>query len=92
VCNNNAYMVIKDSHLEGGEQFGEPACRYCLNQSVHCCLVLMYTLLCALCGWETDYWARICLTTQDKNKYNTPKYRYVVQFVSSVVKSLFRLA
>ncbi len=36
VCNNNAYMVIKDSHLEGGEQFGEPACRYCLNQCVHC--------------------------------------------------------
>jgi large subunit ribosomal protein L5e len=34
VCNNNAYMVIKDSYLESGEQFGEPACTHCLNQSV----------------------------------------------------------
>jgi large subunit ribosomal protein L5e len=31
---------------------------------------------------KTDYRARIRLTTQDKNKYNTPKYRYVVRFVS----------
>ncbi|CAM6056094.1 unnamed protein product [Sphagnum tenellum] len=35
--------------------------------------------------------ARIRLTTQHKNKCNTPKYRYVVRFASSVVKSLFRL-
>jgi hypothetical protein len=27
---------------------------------------------------KTDYRARICLITQDKNKYNTPKYCYVV--------------
>ncbi|KAH9562105.1 hypothetical protein CY35_05G055800 [Sphagnum magellanicum] len=40
---------------------------------------------------KTDYRARIRLTTQDKNKYNTPKYRYVVRFVSSVVKSLISL-
>ncbi len=33
---------------------------------------------------KTDDRARIRLTTQDKNKYNTPKYRYVVRFVSSV--------
>lgn len=31
---------------------------------------------------KTDYRARIRLTTQDKNKYNTPKYRFVVRFVS----------
>ncbi|CAL9218924.1 unnamed protein product, partial [Arabidopsis halleri] len=24
---------------------------------------------------KTDYRARICLINQDKNKYNTPKYR-----------------
>ncbi|KAJ6878088.1 60S ribosomal protein L5-like isoform X2 [Populus alba x Populus x berolinensis] len=38
-------------------------------------------------GWEffvvegkTDYRARIRLINQDKNKYNTPKYRFVVRF------------
>lgn len=31
---------------------------------------------------KTDYRARIRLINQDKNKYNTPKYRYVVRFVS----------
>jgi hypothetical protein len=42
-------------------------------------------------GWElfvvegkTDYRARIRLINQDKNKYNTPKYRFVVRFVSFV--------
>ncbi|KAK9838155.1 hypothetical protein WJX81_004978 [Elliptochloris bilobata] len=29
---------------------------------------------------KTDYRARLRLTTQDKNKYNTPKYRLVVRF------------
>ncbi|KAK9817933.1 hypothetical protein WJX72_004502 [[Myrmecia] bisecta] len=29
---------------------------------------------------KTDYRARLRLTTQDKNKYNTPKYRIVVRF------------
>lgn len=32
---------------------------------------------------KTDYRARLRLITQDKNKYNTPKYRFVVRFVSS---------
>uniref|UniRef100_A0A2P2MT87 Uncharacterized protein MANES_05G131600 n=1 Tax=Rhizophora mucronata TaxID=61149 RepID=A0A2P2MT87_RHIMU len=32
---------------------------------------------------KTDYRARIRLINQDKNKYNTPKYRFVVRFVSS---------
>lgn len=31
---------------------------------------------------KTDYRARIRLINQDKNKYNTPKYRFVVRFVS----------
>ncbi|MCH1928457.1 hypothetical protein L6232_27055, partial [Shewanella sp. C31] len=29
---------------------------------------------------KTDYRARIRLTNQDKNQYNTPKYRFVVRF------------
>ncbi|RWW56050.1 hypothetical protein BHE74_00037254, partial [Ensete ventricosum] len=32
---------------------------------------------------KTDYRARIRLINQDKNKYNTPKYRFLVRFVSS---------
>jgi hypothetical protein len=33
---------------------------------------------------KTDYRARIRLINQDKNKYNTPKYRFVVRFVSLI--------
>nr|CAD7194592.1 unnamed protein product [Timema douglasi]CAD7258084.1 unnamed protein product [Timema shepardi]CAD7567950.1 unnamed protein product [Timema californicum] len=29
---------------------------------------------------KTDYYARLRLTIQDKNKYNTPKYRLIVRF------------
>ncbi|KAJ8876165.1 hypothetical protein PR048_024074 [Dryococelus australis] len=29
---------------------------------------------------KTDYYARLRLTRQDKNKYNTPKYRLIVRF------------
>ncbi len=58
-----------------------------------CIVVLFWCILsyvhCA--AGKTDYRAKIRLTTQDKNKYNTPKYRYVVRFVSSVVKSLISL-
>lgn len=32
---------------------------------------------------KTDYRARKRLVTQDKNKYNTPKYRMVVRFTNS---------
>ena len=32
---------------------------------------------------KTDYYARKRLVTQDKNKYNSPKYRMVVRFTSS---------
>merc|ERR1712093_337655 len=31
---------------------------------------------------KTDYQARRRLTIQDKNKYNTPKYRFVVRFTN----------
>ncbi|EDO42468.1 predicted protein [Nematostella vectensis] len=31
---------------------------------------------------KTDYYARKRLITQDKNKYNTPKYRFVVRFTN----------
>jgi large subunit ribosomal protein L5e len=31
---------------------------------------------------KTDYRARQRLITQDKNKYNTPKYRLVVRFTN----------
>ena len=29
---------------------------------------------------KTDYRARLRLSAQNKNKYNTPKYRFVVRF------------
>jgi len=32
---------------------------------------------------KTDYYARKRLVTQDKNKYNTPKYRLVVRFTNT---------
>jgi large subunit ribosomal protein L5e len=31
---------------------------------------------------KTNHQAVICQTTQDKNKYNTLKYRYVVKFTN----------
>jgi len=31
---------------------------------------------------KTDYYARKRLVTQDKNKYNTPKYRFIVRFTN----------
>ncbi len=31
---------------------------------------------------KTDYFARKRLTVQDKNKYNTPKYRMIVRFTN----------
>jgi large subunit ribosomal protein L5e len=34
---------------------------------------------------KTDYYARKRLVTQDKNKYNSPKYRFVVRFTNSDV-------
>jgi large subunit ribosomal protein L5e len=34
---------------------------------------------------KTDYRARLRLSTQDKNKYNTPKYRLVVRFTNRTV-------
>eukprot|EP00744_Colponema_vietnamica_P007827 GILI01011222.1.p1 GENE.GILI01011222.1~~GILI01011222.1.p1 ORF type:complete len:313 (+),score=94.30 GILI01011222.1:83-1021(+) len=34
---------------------------------------------------KTDYQARIALVNQDKNKYQTPKYRFVVRFTNTDV-------
>ncbi len=31
---------------------------------------------------KTDYYARRRLVVQDKNKYNTPKYRMIVRFTN----------
>lgn len=31
---------------------------------------------------KTDYYARRRLVAQDKNKYNSPKYRFVVRFTN----------
>ena len=47
-------------------------------------VTLMTFVLVEYCFAEgkTDYRARLRLVTQDKNKYNTPKYRFVVRFVS----------
>lgn len=39
-------------------------------------------LLFVLTEGKTDYRARIRLINQDKNKYNTPKYRFVVRFTN----------
>jgi len=36
---------------------------------------------------KTDYRARVRLTNQDKNKYNTPKYRLVVRFTNKDITS-----
>jgi large subunit ribosomal protein L5e len=46
------------------------------------CFGGMYSLCGQCAAGKTDYRARIRLTTQDKNKYNTPKYRYVVRFTN----------
>merc|ERR1719281_776903 len=34
---------------------------------------------------KTDYYARKRLVAQDKNKYNSPKYRFVVRFSNKTV-------
>jgi len=62
----------------------------CAVEYTHC-VGDMHSLCGQCAAGKTDYRARIRLTTQDKNKYNTPKYRYVVRFVSSLVQSLVRL-
>jgi large subunit ribosomal protein L5e len=39
---------------------------------------------------KTDYYARMKLITQDKNKYRTPKYRFVVRFTNrDVIAQIF---
>jgi len=38
---------------------------------------------------KTDYYARKRLTVQDKNKYNTPKYRLIVRFTNKDIIAQF---
>jgi large subunit ribosomal protein L5e len=39
---------------------------------------------------KTDYYARVRLVTQDKNKYNSPKYRFVVRVTNrDIVTQIF---
>jgi large subunit ribosomal protein L5e len=38
---------------------------------------------------KTDYYARKRLVTQDKNKYNSPKYRFVVRFTNKDITCQF---
>lgn len=41
---------------------------------------------------KTDYYARKRLTVQDKNKYNTPKYRLIVRFTNKdIVAQVFNI-
>lgn len=39
---------------------------------------------------KTDYYARKRLIVQDKNKYNTPKYRMVVRFSNKDITAQVR--
>jgi hypothetical protein len=48
---------------------------------ISCVFDSLFVLTFSAAG-KTDYRARIRLINQDKNKYNTPKYRFVVRFVS----------
>lgn len=53
----------------------------CTDRSVNRESFLLCTnvVLCVTEG-KTDYFARKRLVIQDKNKYNTPKYRMIVRF------------
>lgn len=56
---------------------------FCVGSMVTECSVVKYgTRLRFVCLVEgkTDYFARKRLVIQDKNKYNTPKYRMIVRF------------
>ncbi len=48
-------------------------------------LFLLLTLLFSHAEGKTDYRARKRLVAQDKNKYNTPRYRLVVRFTNTDV-------
>lgn len=55
--------------------------------------VLSWCFMFGLCTeGKTDYRARKRLVTQDKNKYNTPKYRLVVRFTNTDIVTQVREA
>lgn len=49
-----------------------------LHRYINLCMHI--TLAAVLTEGKTDYFARKRLVVQDKNKYNTPKYRMIVRF------------
>lgn len=61
---------------------------------IHLCFIVVWHYFPFMCYYsymnyvllftegKTDYRARIRLINQDKNKYNTPKYRFVVRFTN----------
>lgn len=49
--------------------------------------ISLMSLFCYCVEGKTDYRARTRLINQDKNKYNTPKYRFVVRFVSFLMST-----
>ena len=60
-------------------------CLFCFsvfNVYIVSCIHFFIIVILIIAEGKTDYRARIRLINQDKNKYNTPKYRFVVRFVS----------
>lgn len=52
----------------------------------------MLTSLLFVSEGRTDYYARKRLVVQDKNKYNTPKYRMIVRFSNKDIICQVQLA
>ena len=59
----------------------------CKMSKVHwiSCCTKVYHVFPLTAEGRTDYYARKRLTHQDKNKYNTPKYRLIVRFTNKDV-------
>jgi len=48
---------------------------------------------CSFTEGRTDYYARKRLVVQEKNKYNTPKYRLIVRFTNKdIICQVFALS
>lgn len=57
-----------------------PNFRLCsIEASLLSCFIICYAFIHSTEG-KTDFYARKRLVVQDKNKYNTPKYRMIVRF------------
>ena len=79
---------VKYKRRRGIWNFTSDMLRFCQNAGFFgsflsfFCVIMHIVILLTFEAGKTDYRARIRLTNQDKNKYNTPKYRFVVRFVS----------